>query len=189
MNIIKKFFISREVEKNKLISYTEIKTEDDFVNWYKLENPHEFLTEEEKVKISKVHTTLNNSIRRGETINLDRDFFDSIISRKNLQKGLIVYRGVKTCDYERELAKARGLEKDKLFFNGFIYTSLYRNNYYNNNIIEQKIYVPKGKNYLFTGQYSNTPETKELVLPRDTTLKILKEENKNGKVYMTLMVV
>jgi len=172
----------------KYDSYKEIKTNADFNDWFNKEDPHKGLTEVEKRTIPKVGTTLNNIIRKGNREDVAIKLYDNLTNRYVLQENLVVYRGVESVEYEEKLSRERNLNPNELFFDGFIYTSLFRENCYNHRQIEQKILIPKGSKYFFTGEYSNAPEVKELVLPRNCILRILNKEKKRGKIYMTLIV-
>ena len=55
-------------------------------------------------------------------------------------------------------------------------------------LLVSKIHIPAGTNYLFTGEYSNTPDSNELILDIGTVLKII-EMKQNGEIIYIDAVV
>lgn len=166
---------------------------DDIDTWIKSENPYSAMTAEDKRLICTIGTSLNNAIRNSqplwENMQEEKDRFDRLISQKKLCNDLVVFRGVDSIEYERKLAKTQGLTKDFLYHNGFVYTSLLENQYYCGRNIILKILIPADTNYLFTGKYSNTPETQELILGVGTILKIEKIIRCKKKTYIYAYVI
>lgn len=170
--------------------YNIIGTDKDLEKWIEYEKPYEFFTDEDKEKIKRIGTTLNNCIRTGRNMENDKAFnmFERLINSKRLENPLVVYRGQQAIEYEIGLAERQNMGKNYLYYNGFIYTSLNKSWYYNSSNVRMKIYIPKGTNYLYTGQYSNAPESNELVLDVGTTLKIIRREKKDKIEYIEAMV-
>lgn len=177
--------------KRNLSRYKIIDCDTNLKEWINSENPYEYFNEEDKVKIKRIGTTLNNQVRRGINLNSDDAFnrFRRLLYSKQLKEPLVVFRGQKSIEYERKLAKEHNLnEKKYLYYDGFLYTSLYENSCYYRDNVRMKIYIPEGTNYLFTGEYSNTPDTQELVLGLGTTLKILKKKRIRKNIYIEAIV-
>lgn len=170
--------------------YNIINSDKDLEKWIEYEKPYEFFTDEDKEKIKKIGTTLNNCIRKGRNMENDEAYklFERLVKSKQLKKPLVVYRGQQTIKYEIELAERQNMEKNYLYYNGFVYTSLNKSWYYNCSNVKMKIYIPKGTNYLYTGEYSNTPESNEMVLDVGTILKIMRKEIKDKVEYIDAMV-
>lgn len=167
-----------------------ISSDDDLIKWIKFEQPFEFFDDEDKEKIRKIGTSLNSCLRNGVNLDSDDAFnrFRRLINSKKLKENLIVFRGQKSIEYERTLAKKHGMKNEYLYYNSFVYTSLYEENYYYYDNVRIKIHIPAGTNYLFTGKYSNTPDTNELVLNVGTILKILKMEEIGKNIYIEAIV-
>ena len=149
----------------------EFKTVKEVNEFIKNENPYEGITEEEKVMINHIGTTLKSH---------------------SLKEDIIVHRGVQSINYESILAKERGYPDGYLYHNGFVYTAL-RQAYYH--FIYFNIVVPVGTNYLYTGNFSNVIDiyphnndfedtTCELILDIGTVFKINRKQiiiDKSGK--------
>lgn len=182
----KNFFLKRNLSR-----YKTVNSDNDLEEWINSENPYECFTEEDKEKLKRIGTTLNSQVRKG--INLDSDDAFNRVKRligcRQLKKPLVVFRGQRSIKYEKKLAKEHNIcKKNYLYYDGFLYTSLYENNYYYHNNVRMKIYIPEGTNYLFTGQYSNTPDTQELILDIGTTLKILNKKRVKRNIYIEAIV-
>lgn len=171
--------------------YNIISSDQDLKEWIDFEQPYEFFTSEDKKEISKIGTSLNNCIRKGYNLNFDKAFnrFKCLIKYKKLKNSLVVFRGQESIEYEKGLAKNHGLNGNYLYYNAFVYTSLNEENYYYHTNIRMKIYIPAGTKYLFTGKYSNTPDSNELVLDVGTILKIINMRKKKKVTYITAIVI
>lgn len=158
--------------------------------WINSVNPYEYFNEEEKEKIKRIGTTLNSQVRSGINLNSDdaSNKFRSLISCKQLKEPLVVSREQKSIGYEKSLQKNMILAKKDLYYDGFLYASLYENSYYYRDNVRLKIYIPEGINYLFTCEYSNTQDTQELILDVGTTLKILKYKRIRKNIYIEAIV-
>lgn len=174
----------------------EFKTVKEVNEFIKNENPYEGITEEEKVMINHIGTTLNNAIRSSSDLSNDilfqKELLQRLIKSHSLKEDIIVHRGVQSINYESMLAKERGYPDGYLYHNGFVYTAL-RQAYYH--FIYFNIVVPVGTNYLYTGNFSNVigiyphnnnfeDTTCELILDIGTVFRINRKQiiiDKSGK--------
>lgn len=170
--------------------YNIINSDEDLNTWIDFEQPYEFFTNEDQKKIRRIGTSLNSCIRQGCNLYSDEAFnrFSHLIKCKKLKSPLVVFRGQKSIEYEKKLAKNHGLTSKYLYYNAFVYTSLNQENYYYYDSVRMKIYIPAGTNYLYTGKYSNTPNSNELVLNIGTILRIIKMTEKEKIIYITAIV-
>lgn len=167
-----------------------ISSDEDLIKWIDFEQPFEFFNIEDKEKIRRIGTSLNNCLRNGTNLESDEAFniFKRLINSKKLKENLIVFRGQKTIEYEKALAKKHGMKNEYLYYDGFVYTSLYEENYYYHDNVRIKIHIPAGTNYIFTGEYSNTPGSNELILDVGTVLKIIKKKQNREIIYIDAVV-
>lgn len=55
-------------------------------------------------------------------------------------------------------------------------------------LLASKIHIPAGANYLFTGEYSNIPDSNELILDVGTALKIIRRKQNGEIIYIDAVV-
>ena len=158
----------------------------------KKEQPYAIMTDDDKKNLKYIGTSLNNAIRSGcelsESMYAEKERFDRLIQGNVLKEDVVVYRGATCQEYEASLARERGYSDEYLYYDGYVYCALSRG-YYFNSSVRMIITVPAGTHYLYTGEYSNTPDTDEFVLGIGTGLKINKEERVNDCTYLWLTVV
>lgn len=192
--------LSKKLIKQNLKSFEK---PTDLLYFVKYENPHQGITEEEKIEINRIGTSLNNAIRKGYKLDPytqnQKDLFQRLINRSVLKQSIVVHRAVESIEYELKLASEKGLSNRHLYHDGFVYTSLLES--YKNRI-HLNIVIPAGTHYLYTGTFSNVcgvyPSLNgsinddmvgELILDIGTILKIDKKSRK-GKltIYDTHVV-
>lgn len=155
----------------------------DLQAWIDKEKPYQYMTDEDKRTLPMIGISINSTARRGKE-DISIQIFDRLIGKNVLNEDLVVYRGVIDQNYERNLAKERGLDNNYLYSNGYIYCSINADTSYWNRSTRMIISLPAGAHYLFTGNFSNTPESNEIILDRDSILRIDKEFDYQGKHYM-----
>lgn len=160
----------------------------DVQNWIKKENPYQHITEQDKRILPSIGTTINSIVRRGKEDDATH-MFDRLIEKNTLKDDIVVYRGVTNQDYERDLAQKRGLGDSYLYYDGYIFCSLNADTHYWNRQIRMIISVSAGSNYLFTGKYSNTAESNEIILNRNSILQIEKEADFGNRHYMWVKLI
>lgn len=153
--------------------------------WIEKEKPYQYMTEKDKRILPSIGISINVVARGGKEEHSTK-IFDQLIRENVLKEDLVVYRGVDNQDYERNLAKKRKLDDKYLYYNGYIFCSLNADTSYWNRSIRMIIFLPAGTHYLYTGEYSNTPESNEIILDKNSILRIDNEEDYNGKHYMWL---
>lgn len=170
--------------KMELLNYKIISSKAQLEKWIKSEDPYKYFTDDDKEKIIRVGTSLNNRICNQEDMSMDEAFnrFNRLMRSKQLKKSIVVFREQDSIDYEMELAKGNGLAEDYLY----VYTALC-SKYYNRQY-KMKIYIPAGTNYIFTGEYSNVADVQELILNVGTVLRILKRKEKDDHIYIEAIV-
>lgn len=156
--------------------------------WIENEKPYQYMTEYDKRTLPTIGISINAVARRSKE-DPSTQMFDRLIRENVLKEYLVVYRGVDNQDYECNLAKARGLENNYLYYDGYIYCSLNADTTYWNRSTRMIIFLPAGSHYLFTGEFSNTPESDEIILDKSSILRIDKELNYQGKHYMWATLV
>lgn len=157
-------------------------------DWIKKENPYQYMTEEDKHILPSIGTTINLVVRRGKEDNATH-MFDRLIGKNILKDDIVIYRGVANQDYERDLAKKHGLGDKCLYYDGYIFCSLNADTHYWNRQIRMIISVSAGSNYLFTGKYSNTVNSNEIILNRNSVLQIEKEADFGNIHYMWVKLI
>lgn len=122
------------LSKCSLLRYKIVDSKIDLKKWISAEEPYEYFNDEDKIRIRRIGTTLNNQLRRGDHLCNDDSFeiFNRLIRCKQLRKPIVVFRGQDCIDYEVDLAKKRGLEENYLYYDAFVYTALF-SSYYNRN--------------------------------------------------------
>ena len=164
-------------------------TYNDVHEWIEKERPYQHMTVSDQEQLPKIGTIINITARKDKEDNTTR-LYDRLIRNSVLKEKLVVYRGVDNQDYERRLAKERGLSNKYLYYNGYIFCSLNADTcYWNSRKTRMIISLPAGTHYLYTGEYSNTPESNEIILDKNSILRIDNEEDCNGKHYMWLTLV
>lgn len=151
--------------------------------WIAKENPYQHMTEHDKSVLPSIGTSINKVARSGKDDDATR-IFDRLIRENILKEDLVVYRGVVDHDYESSLAKKRNLDHNCLYYDGYIFCSLNADTYYWNRQTRMIILLPAGSHYLFTGQYSNTKESNEIILNRNSVLRINKEADIGDRHYL-----
>ena len=165
------------------------KNGNDVQEWIEKEKPYQHMTDDDKDLLRTIGTNINKAARSGEEDNATR-LYDRLIQNNVLKEKIVVYRGVVNQDYERRLAKEHGLSNEYLYYNGYIFCSLNIGTYYwNSRKTRLIISLPAGTHYLYTGEYSNTPESNEIILDKNSILRIDNEEYCNGEHYMWLTLV
>lgn len=158
----------------------------DVQEWIEKEKPYQHMTDDDKDLLRTIGTNINKAARNGEENNATR-IYDRLIRNNVLKEKLVVYRGVVNQDHERRLAKEQGLSNEYLYNNGYIFCSLNAGTYYwNSRKTRMIISLPAGTHYLYTGEYSNTPESNEIILGKNSILRIDNEKDCNGEHYMWL---
>lgn len=157
-------------------------------DWIEKEKPYKYMTEDDKRILPSIGTNINSVVRRGKEDNATY-IFDRLIGENSLKDSVVVYRGVNDQNYERRLAQEHGFDKNYLYYNGYIFCTLNNDTYYWNTQTRMIISVPAGSHYLFTGEYSNTPESNEIILDKNSVLYIEKEEKICGKNYMWVKLI
>lgn len=156
--------------------------------WIENEKPYQHMTEYDKNTLPTIGISINAAARRGKE-DPSTQIFDRLLRENVLKEDLVVYRGVDNQDYERNLAKERELENNYLYYDGYIYCSLNADTTYWNRSTRMIIFLPADSHYLFTGEFSNTPESDEIILDKSSILQIDKELNYQGKHYMWATLV
>lgn len=91
-------------------------TSEDLCKFIEKENPHEGITEKEKMIINKIGTSLNNAIISGYELSSksqsERDLIQRLIKNHVLKESIMVNRGVKSIKHELKLARNEGLGSD-----------------------------------------------------------------------------
>lgn len=170
-------------------SYDDLKIIiNDVQAWIDKEKPYQYMTEEDKCILPKIGISINSAVRRGKD-DISIQIFDRLIRANVLQEDIVVYRGVEDQEYELSLAKERGLDENYLYSDGYIYCSLNADTSYWNRHIRMIIFLPAGTHYLFTGAFSNTPESNEIILDKNTIMRIDKELYIKGKYYIWVTII
>lgn len=174
-------------------SYKIFSNPEDLLHFIADEEPHIGITEDEKIKINKIGTSLNNVIRSDGNLNnsvqQQKDLLQRLINKRTLRENIVVHRAVNSIEYELKLAKDKGLPKGYLYHNAFVYTSLLKA--YQRKV-HLNIFIPSGTPYLYTGLFSNTcgvyppledsqnvDNVGELILDIGTVFKIDKRRRKD----------
>lgn len=151
--------------------------------WIEKENPYQHMTEQDKNVLPRIGTSINKAARSGHEDNATH-IFDRLIRENVLKENLVVYRGVNDQKYESSLAQKHNLDRKYLYYNGYIFCSLNPDSYYWNRKTRMIISLSAGTHYLFTGKYSNTAESNEIILDKNSVLRIEKEENIGERHYI-----
>ena len=151
--------------------------------WIARENPYQHMTEEDKCKLPSIYTSVNYAARSGNEDDGTR-IFDRLIQKNVLKEDLIVYRGVVDQVYESKMAMKKNLDCNYLFYNSYVFCSLNPGSSYWTRKTRMIISVPAGSHYLFTGEYSNTPESNEIILDRNSVFRITKEDDVGERHYI-----
>ena len=190
-------------EKREESTPIRFNTPEDLYKFVENEDPYCGITEVEKNTINNIGCSLNNAIRNGHELDYytqrEKDLFQRLIHAHILREDIIVNRAVCSIEYELTLAQNRGLPKNHLFHNGFVYTSLLPA--YSRQI-HLNILIPKGTPYLYTGVFSNTigsypheynktilDTVGELILDIGTIFKIDKKRRRKGNTIYDVHVV
>ncbi len=152
-------------------------------DWISNEEPYQHMGDQDKRVLPSIGISINKVVRMGNEDNGTR-IFDRIIRDNTLKENLIVYRGVTNQDYESRLAQKYNLGSNYLYYDGYIFCSLNAGPYFWDRKTKMIISVPSGSHYLFTGEYSNAPESDEIILDRNSVLEIKKEEDIGDKHYI-----
>ena len=151
--------------------------------WIAKENPYQYMTEYDKSMLPSIGISVNRVARSGNEDNGTR-ILDRLIRKNVLKEELVVYRGVANQDYEFGLAAKHNLDRNHLYYDGYIFCSLNADSYYWNRRTRMIITLPAGSHYLFTGEYSNTAESNEIILARNSVLHIKKEADIGDRHYI-----
>ena len=151
--------------------------------WIAKENPYQYMTEHDKKVLSSIGVSVNSVARSGNEDNATR-IYDRLIRKNVLSESLIVYRGVENQDYESGLARKHSLDRNYLYYDGYIFCSLNTGSYYWNRKTRMIISLSAGSHYLFTGKYSNTAESNEIILDKGSVLRIKKETDIGDRHYI-----
>lgn len=151
--------------------------------WIEKEKPYQHMTEEDKEVLPKIGTSINKVARSGG-VEKSIHIFDRLIRDNILKEDIVIYRGAISQNYESLLAQKHNLESNYLYYDGYVFCSLNADTYYWNHPTRMIISLPAGSHYLFTGEYSNTPESNEIILARNSILRINKEQNIGTKHYI-----
>lgn len=151
--------------------------------WIAKENPYQHMTESDKNVLPSIGISINKAARSGKEDNATR-IFDRLIRENVLKEDLVVYRGVVDQDYESCLALKQNLDHNYLYYDGYIFCSLNADSYYWNHRTRMIISLSAGSHYLFTGEYSNTDESNEIILDKNSVLRINKEVDIGDRHYI-----
>ena len=151
--------------------------------WIEKEKPYQYMTEQDKAVLPTIGIIVNKVVRSGNEDESTR-IFDRLFRANTLGEDLVVYRGVNSQDYEASLARKHNLDSNCLYYDGYIFCAMNIDSWYWNHKTRMIISVPAGSHYLFTGEYSNTPESDEIILDRNSILRVTKEADVGDKHYI-----
>lgn len=101
----------------------------------------------------------------------------NLIANNKTKKDIVIYRGVCEAVYKQMINNTSNLNEIDLYEKGFFYSSLVEGHEIQSSY-QLRVFVPIGTNALYQGNVNNDINRFEVILQRDTKLKILSIDNK-----------